>query len=214
MVDVEKLAGVFGNDPNDIEDVYRLVIQPKSVLREFRTVRHGFLFTVRGQARICVNGTIYDLHPGFVFHAAPDMQLESRVIGQSELEYYSVFYRLDKRREDNSDHECNAHFKLEPGANPRLIELLTMPHQNAQTLGGLGKLRVKELFLCIVWKERVNCLKRAFFLSVILLSVSATPTRYISAERLKKNSACLPLHTQINKIFLSMSEDGCVSAPD
>ncbi|MDG0871727.1 hypothetical protein L5D93_03985 [Paenibacillus thiaminolyticus] len=118
MVDVERLAGVFANDPYNIEDVYRLVIQPKSILREFRTVRHGFLFTVRGQARICVNGTVYDLHPGFVFHAAPGMQLDSRVIGQSELEYYSVFYRLDMSGEDNRDHECNTHFKLEPGANP------------------------------------------------------------------------------------------------
>lgn len=156
MVDVERLAGVFANDPYNIEDVYRLVIQPKSILREFRTVRHGFLFTVRGQARICVNGTVYDLHPGFVFHAAPGMQLDSRVIGQSELEYYSVFYRLDMSGEDNRDHECNTHFKLEPGANPRVIELLTMLHQNAQTLGGIGKLRVKELFLSILHQVLVG----------------------------------------------------------
>ncbi|WP_240463616.1 hypothetical protein [Paenibacillus apiarius] len=73
---------------------------------------------------MCVNGTAYELHPGSVFHAAPGMQLDSQVIGQSEFEYYSLFYRLDKLGDENSGHEWDFHFKLEPGANPRLIELV------------------------------------------------------------------------------------------
>ncbi|MFD3269417.1 helix-turn-helix domain-containing protein [Paenibacillus dendritiformis] len=155
MIDVDKLAEVFANDSYDIKEVYRLVIQPKSILREFRTVKHGFLFVIRGAARISVNGTVYELQSGSVFHAAPGMQMESQVAGQFELEYYSVFYRLDKSGEDNSDHECNAHFKLEPGANPRVIELL-MLHQHAHTLGGIGKLHVKELFLSILHQVLVG----------------------------------------------------------
>ncbi|MCR8980830.1 AraC family transcriptional regulator [Brevibacillus laterosporus] len=160
MIDVDKLAEIFASGSYDIEGVYRLVIQPKSILREFRTVRDGFLFTIRGEARMCVNGTAYELHPGSVFHAAPGMQLESQVIGQSEYEYYLLFYRFDKLGDENSGHVCDSHFKLEPGANPRVIELLIMIHQNAHTLGGIGKLRVKELFLSIMHQVLVGCRHR------------------------------------------------------
>ncbi|MCG7408307.1 AraC family transcriptional regulator [Paenibacillus sp. ACRRX] len=157
MIVLDKLAEIFASSSCDIEDANRLVIQPKSVLREFRTVRHGFLFIIRGEARMCVNGTAYELLPGSVFHAAPGMQLDSRVIGQSEFEYYSLFYRLDKVGDQNSGHECDSHFKLEPGASPRVRELLALLHQNAHTLGGIGKLRVKELFLSIMHQVLVGC---------------------------------------------------------
>ncbi|MCR8963540.1 hypothetical protein O0550_10060 [Brevibacillus halotolerans] len=137
MIDVDKLAEIFASGSYDIEGAYRLVIQPKSILREFRTERHGFLFTIRGEARMCVNETVYELHPGTVLHAAPGMQLDSQVLGQSEYEYYLLFYRLEKLGDENSGHVCDSHFKLEPGANPRVIELLIMMHQNAYTLAGL-----------------------------------------------------------------------------
>lgn len=37
MVDVDKLAGIFASGFCQIERVYRLVIQPHSLLRDFRT---------------------------------------------------------------------------------------------------------------------------------------------------------------------------------
>ncbi|MFC8689582.1 hypothetical protein [Brevibacillus porteri] len=70
MTDLDKLAEVFASGSSEIVGTYRLVIQPNSELREFRTVWHGFLFTIRGAARMCVNETVYELHPGTVFHAA------------------------------------------------------------------------------------------------------------------------------------------------
>jgi hypothetical protein len=48
----DKLDEIFANDSYDIEGGYRLVIQPKSIVREFRTVKHGFLFIIRGGARL------------------------------------------------------------------------------------------------------------------------------------------------------------------
>ncbi|MNI06221.1 HTH-type transcriptional activator Btr [compost metagenome] len=107
-----------------------------------------------------VNGTVYELHPGSVFHAAPGMQMDSQVIGQSELEYYLLYYTLDQLGDVNRDHDYHSHFKLEPGANPRVIELLIMLHQNANTLGGIGKLHVKELFLSIMHQVLVGCRHR------------------------------------------------------
>ncbi|MGX4583565.1 helix-turn-helix domain-containing protein [Paenibacillus chitinolyticus] len=157
MIDLDKLAEIFASCSYDIESAYRLVIQPQSVLSDFRTVRHGFLFIIRGEAKMCVDETAYQLLPGSVFHAAPGMQLDSRVIGQSEFEYYLLFYRLDKLGDENRGHECDSHFKLEPGVNPRVTELLSLLHQNVHTLGGIGKLRVKELFLSIVHQVLVGC---------------------------------------------------------
>jgi len=85
MINLDKLAEIFATGTYEIEDVYRLVIQPKSVLREFTTMRYGFLFIIRGEGRLCVNGKEYKLLPGTVFHAAPGMQMTSKVIGQSEF---------------------------------------------------------------------------------------------------------------------------------
>ncbi len=156
MINVERLAEVFANDSYEIQSVYRLVIQPKSLLREFRTLKYGFLFITRGSNQINVNGTVYELQPGSVFHAAPGMQMEAQVTSEAELEYYSVYYNLDKYYSENSHHECNAHFRLESGVIPRVIELLLMLQQNIHTPGGLGKLRAKELFLSIMHQVLVG----------------------------------------------------------
>ncbi|KOS59839.1 helix-turn-helix domain-containing protein [Lysinibacillus agricola] len=160
MIDLDKLAEIFARGFYDIEGVHRLVIQPKSILSEFRAVRHGFLFVIRGEGRMSVNGTVYELHPGSVIHVAPGMQLDAQVTSQSEYEYYLLFYRFDKLDEVYSGHECDSHFKLEAGANPRVLELLIMLHQNANTLRGIGKLRVKELFLSVMHQVLVGCKHR------------------------------------------------------
>lgn len=158
MVDVDKLAGIFASGSCEIEGVYRLVIQPQSILRDFRTVKHGLLFPVRGKARMRVDGTVYEMHPGAVLHAAPGMQLDSQVLGQSEYEYYSILYRPNDKWLKVSDFaECGTHFKIEPGLNSRVIELLAMLHHNIHAPGGLGRLRVMELFLSIMHQVLVGC---------------------------------------------------------
>ena len=160
MIDLDKLAENYANGSYEIEDVYRLVIQPKSTLREFKTERYGFLFIIRGEARMHVNGTVYDLQPGSVFHAAPDMLMEAHVISESEYEYFALFYKWDKPAHENSGRECDTHFKLEPGANPRLLSFLTMLQQNAYPRDWIGKLRVKELFFRILHQVIIGCSHR------------------------------------------------------
>ena len=51
MINLDKLAKAFTNGIYDIEDRNRLVIQPKSLLSEFTTVKNGFLFIIHGGAR-------------------------------------------------------------------------------------------------------------------------------------------------------------------
>lgn len=59
--------------------------------------------------------------------------------------------------EMNSTHEFDSHFKLEPGANLKIIELLIMLHQNAHPSGEIGKLRIKELFLSLMHQVLIAC---------------------------------------------------------
>lgn len=146
MMDLDKIAEIFAGGSYEIANVQRLVIQPKSILRGFKTVQYGFLFIVRGEAKMHVNGTAYDLLPGTVVHAAPGMQMDSRVIGQSELEYFIVFYRWNKHANDTAAVELDTHFKLESGANPRLLEALIMIQQKPALQAGSGSCMSKSCF--------------------------------------------------------------------
>lgn len=153
LINKDQLADLFASHSFHIQEIYRLVIQPHSTLREFKTESAGFLFSIRGEARLNVNGKSYDLQPGSVIHVTPGCQLALQVISQSEYEYHSLFYHLDCDKKS----DCDTVFKLETGANPRIIEILTMLHQNVHTPGGMGKLRVKELFLRILYQILMGC---------------------------------------------------------
>ncbi|MFC4597208.1 AraC family ligand binding domain-containing protein [Cohnella hongkongensis] len=157
MTSADKLADIYAGGSYEIKEVYRLVFQPKSVLREFRTVKHGFLFVVRGEAMMSVDGTVYELQQGSVFHAAPGMRLDAQVTSPSEYEYYTVLYSFD---EAGGSRECDRHFLLEPAANPRVTELLSVLHQSARTLDGIGRLRVKQLFLSVMDQILTGCKHR------------------------------------------------------
>lgn len=160
MIDVEKIAEIFAGRSYEIEKVYRLIIQPKSILREWETARHGFLFVIRGEARMSVGGTDYRMHPGVVFHAAAGLELSAKVLSQSEFEYFSLFYRLNDLNSVEDGYEINGHYTLEPGANPRVTELLTLLHRNVRIKDSIGKLRIKELFLSIMHQVLADYMHR------------------------------------------------------
>ncbi|OMF16929.1 AraC family transcriptional regulator [Paenibacillus amylolyticus] len=153
MIDVDQLANTFASSHYEIHEVNRLVIQPRSILREFKTLKYGFLFVMRGEARMTVNGTIYELQSGSVFHAAPGMKMDSRVISETEYEYYAVFYgsdKIDEKKEQDVHNALKVHFKMDQAVNPRIVELLAMLQEHAYHSGGMEKLRVKQLFLSIL----------------------------------------------------------------
>ncbi|MDN4600841.1 helix-turn-helix domain-containing protein [Paenibacillus sp. F6_3S_P_1C] len=160
MTDVDHLALIFAENSLKIDGINRLVLQPNSILREFRTLNYGFLFVIRGEASMSVNGTIYELQPGSVFHAAPGMQLDSQVNGHSEYEYYLLFYSFVQLEKVDGVPECNSHFKLDSGANPRVVELLVMLQEQLHSERGIGKLRVKELFISIMVLVFTGCIQR------------------------------------------------------
>lgn len=159
---VDKLADIFAGRSYELNGVYHLIIQPKSVLRKWRTSHHGFLFVIRGQAKMKVNGTHYALHPGTVLHASPGLELNAQLLGESELEYFSLFYTLDHPEMLMSIDEASEHFLLEPGPSPSVPELLTMLHRNIRmSETSIAKLRAKELFLSLMHQTLANCQYRA-----------------------------------------------------
>ncbi|QTH40162.1 helix-turn-helix domain-containing protein [Cohnella sp. LGH] len=157
MMNADKLADIFAGGSYEINGVHRLVIQPKSVLREFKTIKYGFLFVVRGEATISVNEKEYKLRRGSVLHAAPGMRMDARATGLTEYEYYTVYYSFG---DASGGRECDVHFLLDPAASPRVAELLAVLHQNARTKDGIGRLRAKQLFLSVLDQVLTGCKHR------------------------------------------------------
>lgn len=164
MTDIDKLALLFARCSFTITDVFRITIQPSSLLSDFKTKNYGFLFVVRGEARFCVNeSAMYMLHAGSVFHAAPGMTLDAQVIGGSEFEYYTVFYTMDDRKEPpgaDSACELDVHFKLEPGVRPEEAEMLSVLHQQYRATEGITTLQVKSLLLQLLYQVLLRSRQR------------------------------------------------------
>ncbi|ANY66649.1 AraC family transcriptional regulator [Paenibacillus sp. BIHB 4019] len=160
MIDVDELAEMFAGGSYDIAEVHRFVIQPGNVLRGYKTMKHGLLFPVRGEARIRVDNATYDLQAGSIFHSPPNKLLHAHVTSQSEYEYYTVLYRFNNLYDTDSPSTFDTHFRLEPGVHSRIHEHLAMLLHHMHSTGGIGKLRVKELFLGIMHQVFVGCKHR------------------------------------------------------
>jgi AraC-like DNA-binding protein len=143
---MDALAQALADDAYDIEKIYRFGIPPNSAARQFRTLKHGFLFAIAGEADIRADGVAYRMRPGTVFHAAPDTHLEWQAAGEQRFEYDLLFYRLDKRLAGEGSHPCDLHFVLESGTNPGMPDLLNGLHRHIGVDGGMARLRVKQLF--------------------------------------------------------------------
>ncbi|SDD69849.1 AraC-type DNA-binding protein [Paenibacillus sp. UNCCL117] len=160
MIDLDRLARTFAEGSYGVEMVYRFVIPPKSALREFTTLKHGFLFALGGEGRISANGAVYHLRPGSVFHAGPDVHLEWQATGASHFEYDLLFYSFCEPETGRGDHPCDRHFVLEPGAVPGVLEGLELLHQSIRAAGGLEKLRAKQIFLSVMHQVLSGCQHR------------------------------------------------------
>lgn len=148
MINTDEWAERFAGGAYELEGVHRLVIPPQSVLHGLKTERYGFLFPVRGQAVMRIEGKEYDLRPGCLFYAAPGLKLQARVEGASEYEYYSVFYHWSGP--EAARYTQASHFMLDYGCNSRVTELLMLLHQHIRLASGLDKLHVKVLFLSLM----------------------------------------------------------------
>ncbi|MBD2845017.1 helix-turn-helix transcriptional regulator [Paenibacillus sp. IB182496] len=156
MNDSERIAAVYAGSICRVEKVYRVIIQPKSTLRAYRTIKHGWVFPVRGEAHMQVNGTSYALEPGRVLHAAPEMRLDSQVQGEGEFEYYLLLYRLEQAS-DAAATVCGTHYALRPGVHPGINERLVQLHRQVRRTGELARLKTSALLMDLLHQVLHGC---------------------------------------------------------
>lgn len=147
IIDLNELAGQFAAGALTIHGVYRSSLEPGQYnghSRDRPTPHAGLVFALRGQAVFTFDGTPYELAPGVVVHGAKNMTLQLKVPA-SGFDYVLIHYSLDFPTEDKLGYH-QAHYALEPGENPRVVEMLRQLHTAANTPGSLQALRGKELF--------------------------------------------------------------------
>ncbi|GBF75821.1 AraC family transcriptional regulator [Paenibacillus sp. 598K] len=158
-VDLQRVADSLAYQAYEIATVHRLVIQPDSQLLQYRTALHGYLFVVRGRARMTLNREVYRLQPGSILHVPPGTHIDSIVEGTSELEYYTVMYKplLCSGGDAWTQDEV---FVLEPGELPEIVEKLSLLHQAVRRTDRLRALRAKAIFLTLMEQALTACVLR------------------------------------------------------
>ncbi|WP_270406710.1 AraC family transcriptional regulator [Paenibacillus timonensis] len=147
IVDLNELAGQFAAGALTIHGVYLSSLEPGQYdghSKERPTPHAGLVFALRGQAEFAFDGTPCELVPGVVAHGAKNMTLQLKVPATG-FEYVLIHYTLKLPAESKLEYH-RTHYSLEPGENPRIVEMLRQLHAAANTPGSLQALRVKELF--------------------------------------------------------------------
>ncbi len=155
-VTIDALADLFNKTAFVVEDVMRMSIPPGQQLERYRLPKCGFLFAVRGEARMSFPERDYRLEPGVLCHGSDGERMSLVPVGAESFEYYVVHYRFCERHEAVEE-ELPGHFTLRPGPQPRLIELLERLHYTAVMPGKLTSFRKKELFLAILGETFAAC---------------------------------------------------------
>jgi len=153
---IDALADLFNKTAFVVEDVMRLSILPSQRLERYRLPKSGFLFPVRGEARMSFEDGDYRLEPGTLCHGSEGQRMSLVPVGAESFEYYVVHYRFCGEREASAE-ALPGHFTLRPGLQPRLAELLERLHRTAVMPGKLTNFRKKELFLSVLGETFAAC---------------------------------------------------------
>ncbi|WP_171056500.1 AraC family transcriptional regulator [Paenibacillus sinopodophylli] len=128
-------------------------------LRGYHLPASSFLFSVRGSARIVLNGIEYMTEGFHVLHGGKGLSLDIMLTGE-EFEYYIVFYRailpMPCRQEIVSMIERNRPFHIQYGFTPQhsisLLHKVREMEQEWHQPGSLGHFHVKVSFYQFVYQ--------------------------------------------------------------
>lgn len=155
-MDINELAHYFAKINFQMIDVVRAVVPPGGRCFGVSTPPFsGLVFPLRGRARMFFNGVPYEMEPGKIFYAGPNMPLDKEVLGKNEWEFMVVHFRVEDCAADTLPFTLG-HYQLEPGHSTRINELLHRLHQICAIPGSLPELRAKSLFLSII-EEILTC---------------------------------------------------------
>ncbi|WP_270169212.1 AraC family transcriptional regulator [Paenibacillus sp. SYP-B4298] len=155
MADVYKLAEQFGEAAIAIDDIYKFIVEPGAVMRNYVTEKNGFIITTKGNATVDFNDSLYHLSPGVIVHGAPDMTINANVTSPTSWEYYLILYGLGEGM-PRKDAEIYTHFELNTGVNSRIQELLQIMKSTTDSSDRMRYLRAKSLFFDVLYEVFVS----------------------------------------------------------
>jgi YesN/AraC family two-component response regulator len=107
----------------------------------------GFLIPTRGKARFNIEGQVYELEPGIIFHAGSNFLLDKEVVGEADWEYTLIHYRIEGPPGDRAYFE-NLHYSLNIGINHYnyIIGLAHQLRESELKAGIINRLKSKVMF--------------------------------------------------------------------
>jgi AraC-like DNA-binding protein len=155
-VNINQLAGNFSRIKFQIIDVVKVIVPPgKKCFGVFTPPVSGLIFPIRGRARMFFDGVPYEMEPGKIFHAGPNISMDKEVVGCAEWNYMVIHYQVD----DNAKSEfpqAFSHYQIDSGYSTRINDLLHRLYNVCITPGNLSALQAQALFFSIL-DESLTC---------------------------------------------------------
>lgn len=155
MYDLKELIEQFAKSTFRLKGVYRFNVAPGSEGVQRSMPYPGFVFPIMGQAQFDFDGTPYVTDVKKVIHGSADVPLGKKVLSDTPLQYFSVFYEMAQQ---HSKHIMlsDAHFDLEVGMSPRLKVLLNRLWKVSAEPSMLSSFRTTTLFYNVL-EEMFTC---------------------------------------------------------
>lgn len=150
QIDLQDFAHYFTSHHFRVINVWRSVIEPgRKCLGVVTPPFSGFVFPIRGKARMRFNGTPYEMSEGMIYHAGPNMALDKEVLSATEWEFIVIHYLVEHRTPLCQPY-AQSHFQLPIGPCSRLNDLLYRLYQSCDSPGNCAELKSKSLFFAII----------------------------------------------------------------
>jgi iron complex transport system substrate-binding protein len=135
-----------------IFDIRHTVMNPGEWLEDYRFPASGFIYGVRGSAKLLLDGNVHQTRRFYLLHGAKGMKLE--IEAKEEFEFYLLFYRaklaFNGWREMRQLLERRSPFEMQYGFEPdephAMLFLMSSMEQTLKRSGSLGSVEIKGLF--------------------------------------------------------------------
>ncbi|TWH47350.1 AraC family transcriptional regulator [Sporomusa sp. KB1] len=155
QVNINDLANYFSKVNFTVIDVIKWMVPPgKKHFGAFTPPCSGLIFPLRGRARMFFDDIPYEMEPGKIFYAGPNLPLDKEVLGETEWELMIIHYEVYNN--DKGFPGGLPHYQLDAVCSPRLTDLLYRLFCVSAKRDSLSVRQAKSLFLAI-WDEIVTC---------------------------------------------------------
>lgn len=117
--------------------------------RRTNRILSGLIIPFFGQAELSLNGTCYDLCPGMIVHAGPQMKLNVQIPKGSLWKMAVIHYDLPEEEKERYSLYQN-HFMFQVKENIRILDLFQQLYQIQSVPGGMAMFHGKQLFVEIL----------------------------------------------------------------